>query len=364
VEWVREGEGENKFLFQGKELITQTGWQDFGARMYDGATGRWFVVDPAGQFSSPYNGMGNNPVIGIDPDGRFWHIIIGAAIGGVANLVVKAFQGKINSWGDGFVAFGIGAVAGAVGAATGGAAFTAAGGAAAGAGGFLAGFAGGAVGAAYSMPLQSIGNSAYFGDPMMTPGEYATGILFGGFLGGSINGAIALANGKPFLDGTIRSVGNTNSPLALKVPNLGNKPKIELDYQQRLQSMRGGADDVVNELPTTKPSDTSLGGGDRLTPKLLTAPKLHDHHIFPQQYKQWFSSKGINVDDYTIPISGKTHLQGVHGNGIGNLPGRWNQSWAEFIRANPNASPSQVFKFGEDLLYRFGFEHLKYAPYR
>ncbi|HEX5172128.1 MAG TPA: DUF6443 domain-containing protein, partial [Cyclobacteriaceae bacterium] len=33
--WIREGEEENKYLYQGKELITQTGWQDFHARHYD-----------------------------------------------------------------------------------------------------------------------------------------------------------------------------------------------------------------------------------------------------------------------------------------------------------------------------------------
>src|SRR5690606_38283872 len=115
---------------------------------------------------SGYLEMGNNPVIAIDPDGKVVHIIIGAAVGGLINLGVKAYQGKINSWGDGFAAFGIGAIAGAAGAATGGAAFAAAGGAAGGAGGFLAGFAGGAVGSAVSMPLQSVGNTLYFGDPL------------------------------------------------------------------------------------------------------------------------------------------------------------------------------------------------------
>jgi RHS repeat-associated protein len=42
---------------------------DFHARMYDGATGRWLVPDPAAQFANPYLAMGNNPVSGIDPDG-------------------------------------------------------------------------------------------------------------------------------------------------------------------------------------------------------------------------------------------------------------------------------------------------------
>jgi len=39
--------------------------------MYDPATATWSVPDPAAQFSNPYLAMGNNPVIGVDPDGRF-----------------------------------------------------------------------------------------------------------------------------------------------------------------------------------------------------------------------------------------------------------------------------------------------------
>jgi RHS repeat-associated protein len=56
---------------------------DFHARMYDPATARWLVPDPAAQFANPYLAMGNNPVVGVDPDGRFViaPIIIGAAIG-------------------------------------------------------------------------------------------------------------------------------------------------------------------------------------------------------------------------------------------------------------------------------------------
>jgi hypothetical protein len=39
--------------------------------MYDGRIGRWLSVDPAGQFDSPYEGMGNDPVSGNDPTGGF-----------------------------------------------------------------------------------------------------------------------------------------------------------------------------------------------------------------------------------------------------------------------------------------------------
>ena len=45
-------------------------------RNYDPALGRWAQVDPYGQFSSPYNGMGNIPHWGVDPDGGFVFPII------------------------------------------------------------------------------------------------------------------------------------------------------------------------------------------------------------------------------------------------------------------------------------------------
>jgi RHS repeat-associated protein len=63
----------NRFLYQGKEWQTALALNlyDFHARQYDPALGRWLAMDPQGQFASPYNGMGNNPVMGVDPDGEF-----------------------------------------------------------------------------------------------------------------------------------------------------------------------------------------------------------------------------------------------------------------------------------------------------
>jgi RHS repeat-associated protein len=46
-----------------------TGFNNFELRMYDGRIGRWLSTDPKGQFASPYEGMGNNPVTGIDKNG-------------------------------------------------------------------------------------------------------------------------------------------------------------------------------------------------------------------------------------------------------------------------------------------------------
>ena len=48
----------------------KTGWNAFEARQYDPVIGRWTSTDPAREFASPYVGMGNNPILYSDPDGR------------------------------------------------------------------------------------------------------------------------------------------------------------------------------------------------------------------------------------------------------------------------------------------------------
>jgi RHS repeat-associated protein len=119
----RRGSPEHRWKFQGKESITDLSlyWQDFGARYYDPQLGRWHVTDPADQFGSPYLGMGNNPVILIDPDGKiaFLPLLAIAVIGGGINVATNWSQ--IGSFSQGLNFFGVGAVATAVGVVTGGA---------------------------------------------------------------------------------------------------------------------------------------------------------------------------------------------------------------------------------------------------
>jgi len=62
-----------RYGYQGQfaEHDDETGFESFELRLYNSRVGRWLSYDPEGQYDSPYVGMGNNPVSGVDPDGGF-----------------------------------------------------------------------------------------------------------------------------------------------------------------------------------------------------------------------------------------------------------------------------------------------------
>ncbi len=71
----------NRQKFNGKELQTtgNTGFLDYGARMYDDVIGRWGVVDPMAEKYpawTPYVYTLNNPIKYVDPDGRDAKVVI------------------------------------------------------------------------------------------------------------------------------------------------------------------------------------------------------------------------------------------------------------------------------------------------
>lgn len=184
--------------FTGHEHLLSVGLIHMNGRLYDPKIHRFlspdnFVQDPSNtQNFNRYGYAMNNPLSFNDPTGEFLHIIIGAAIGGVFNLGIKALQGKIHSFKDGAAAFGIGAVAGGLGAATGGASLAASGLAGASVtGGALAGF----TGAVVASPIQGLGNMAYFGDKYSVK-QWGKDALFGAVAGGVIGGATAYFKGN------------------------------------------------------------------------------------------------------------------------------------------------------------------------
>lgn len=191
----------------GHEYLPEFGLINMNARLYDPMLGRFLSPDPYVQFPDAtqsfnrYTYAMNNPLLYVDENGEYLHIVAGAIIGGIVNLGIKYYSGQIHDFWDGLAAFGIGAAAGGLGAATGAWGFAIAGGGAWGAGGFVAGAFEGALGSMVSLPVQSMGNNLYFGDPLITPNDYAFGIAFGGLSGGLTNGIMAAQNGRSFLNG-------------------------------------------------------------------------------------------------------------------------------------------------------------------
>ncbi len=61
------------YQFTGQEYDPETGLHNFRARFYDSDLAMFFAVDPAGQGFSPFAYAGNNPVLNIDRNGKwFW----------------------------------------------------------------------------------------------------------------------------------------------------------------------------------------------------------------------------------------------------------------------------------------------------
>ncbi len=296
----------DRFKYSGKELDNEggIGLYYFGSRYYDPVVGRWYVTDPARQCSSPYSYAFNSPLMYVDPNGEF--IITAMLIGGAINLGIKAYQGKIDNGWDAVAAFGIGAAAGGIGAMTGGAAFAAAGGAAGGIGGFFAGAAGGMAGTAFASPIQAIGNTAYFGDPMMTPKQWAMGVAFGGITGGLINGGIAAYNGRSFWNGNLPSAQGTVPVLNNTVfePELNTSRRMPSPDHPKVKIMDELDDVTVMKMETIDGIPTGYRSHSAFTRAAGRAGNNRDwHHIigeFQSNIDKFGHYKIHNINNYII----------------------------------------------------------------
>ena len=96
--YIRDAAG-NRYAYQGQEKDPETGKEAFELRLWDSRIGRWLTTDPSGQYHSPYLGMGNNPVNGVDPDGGIWKpnfIMIGGMLLDITVLNVAALFALID----------------------------------------------------------------------------------------------------------------------------------------------------------------------------------------------------------------------------------------------------------------------------
>ena len=86
--------GFQPFGFAGGLYDVQTGLVRFGARDYDAVTGRWTAKDPIrfdGGDTNLYGYVVNDPVNLIDPNGKYFWVIVNAALD-VADQLIFLFS--------------------------------------------------------------------------------------------------------------------------------------------------------------------------------------------------------------------------------------------------------------------------------
>jgi RHS repeat-associated protein len=199
--------------YTGHEQLDAFGLINMNGRLYDPALARVlspdnYVQDPfSSQHYNRYSYAHNNPLVYNDPDGQLPHLVIGALVGGFANLAIKAFQGDIRSFQDGLVAFGIGALAGVVSAGV-GQAITAS----INVGGFIGGAmvgaaAGGSGGFVSGAANAWMGGASFWGGLGSGLRTGVMGAIGGGIIGGTVAGIDAVRGNASFWNGKVNEVG-------------------------------------------------------------------------------------------------------------------------------------------------------------
>ena len=80
--------------------------------------------------------------------------------------------------------------------------------------------------------------------------------------------------------------------------------------------------------------------------------KPHErHHIFPQAFRAWFTTQGINIDEYVMPLLVEKH-RSIH---RGENGGPWNAAWRKFIepRQDKRAPKEEIYRYAGQLIYEF-----------
>ncbi len=81
--------------------------------------------------------------------------------------------------------------------------------------------------------------------------------------------------------------------------------------------------------------------------------KPHErHHIFPQAFRRWFATQGIDIDEFVILLAVEKH-RSIHRGANG---GPWNEAWRKFIddhRDEEDVSREEIYRYAGQLIYEF-----------
>jgi hypothetical protein len=92
------------------------------------------------------------------------------------------------------------------------------------------------------------------------------------------------------------------------------------------------------------------------------------HHIFPQQYKDWFKARGVDIDRYTLPLDEGTHGALHYGGGPGKGGGFWNNEIMSRLMNQEAAlgrqlTPREILQIGAQMRRQYA-PGTKLVPFR
>jgi RHS repeat-associated protein len=336
--------------YTGHEHIDAFGLINMNGRMYDARLGRFLSPDPfvqAPDYSQSFNRYSycvNNPMKFTDPTGEFWHLVIGAAIGGTVNLIANWKKNDGNFW-KGLGYFGVGAAAGALGAGVGAGVNVAMAGGSFGAGfmgtaigvsstGFIAGAATGAASGFAGGFVTNSGNAwmggASFGEGLWS-GVKGGGIgaLAGGVLGGTIGGIDALAKGTNFWTG--KASFDLSNAYGSSGPVVGDKT-VTGKYVGKFEGVN------LYEAPIPEGSAATLPGRGIILSKgqfTLNGSSRYTKELLQHEFGHILQARMVGLKAFYNVIAPESFISASL-DGVGGWSHNtfWTETWANYLSNN------------------------------
>jgi uncharacterized lipoprotein (TIGR02269 family) len=90
-------------------------------------------------------------------------------------------------------------------------------------------------------------------------------------------------------------------------------------------------------IPWNGPAPALLPPGKVMVLESQEQPRgksYEKHHIYPQEFKEWFKDKGIDIHQWTLALEVEEHRR-IHRGANG---GPWNEAWRRFQKENRGAT--------------------------
>lgn len=347
--------GDYKYQYNGKSLEDDFGlnWNDYGARFYDPALGRWHTIDPLAEISpdnTPYAYVRNNPMGYIDPDGMTDEKPVdGGTLKTVtvtASRLPSGTTGGLKPVSSMNTALpNIPKIASGVGG----------GGKSSGGGHGASSKLGGGI--AYtaganpqrvdpsSLPTNSSNGSST--DPSSSLETAKLVLAAASFIPGIGSVASVVSAGINMYQG---NYGSALLDLAGAIPGLGVGIKV-LGSVAMVAKVTASAKAFA---PLTKCAAVlgrvaSKGNYKAMLTKIVAQPSafFQAHHVFPQKFLDIFERAGMNIHEgkYMQWWENTDHLKNARG---------YNNEWKSFFGKTPNPTLQEIEEFGRGLMKEYG----------